>query len=221
MSYERDAVLDDDEAKRIITELYEKGHGMAAYAISQVLGNQLNQDEREDLIQEGFLRMVIYVERLKNKTMGQRLSYMYSAMRSVAIDEGRRRTKNKIFCSMDSDDYTQLPSSELTPEERYMRAAQIEEDRRRLNAVLAKLEPRDLALLIEKYKNGLSDKEIGLKLGIKTGNVRVYMSRARRKAALYYEEVLNEERNGRSGRKPDGKKGPEGLSGISDPSGSV
>ena len=217
MSYKRDDVLDDEEAKRIITELYEKGHGMAAYAIGQVLGNQLSGDEREDLIQEGFLRMVIHVESLRDKTLGQRLSYMYSAMRSVAIDEGRRRTKNKILHSIDSDDYTELPSDELTPEERFMRAAQIEEDRRRLHAVLAKLEARDLSLLIEKYKNGLSDKEIGLKLGIKTGNVRVYMARARRKAAQYYEEVLDEERNGRAGRKTDSKKRPEGLSGISDP----
>ena len=166
MSYKRDDVLDDEEAKRIITELYEKGHGMAAYAIGQVLGNQLSGDEREDLIQEGFLRMVIHVESLRDKTLGQRLSYMYSAMRSVAIDEGRRRTKNKILHSIDSDDYTELPSDELTPEEarRYIAEGQFAP-----GSMLPKVEAavkfaeskpgrKALITLLEKARDGIAGK---------------------------------------------------------------
>ena len=218
MIYGRDEALDDEEAKRIIEELYEVGHGLADYAVSQVLGRQVSRDEREDLIQEGFLRMVLHVEWLKEKTLGQRVSYMFTAMRNVAIDEGRRRSRNKILYSIDSDTYKyiEFPSDEPTPEELFMREAQMEEDKRHLDEVLARLDQRDLMLLIDKYRNGLSDQEIGLRLGIKASNVRVYLSRARRRAALHYKEVLDEERNGRAGRKPNGKKRSKGVSGISD-----
>lgn len=205
-------VLVDAEAKRVIAELYDKGHGLADYAIEQVLGKQLSKGEREDLIQEGFLRLIIRAETLCKKEEDKQLSYMYSVMRNVAIDEGRRRSKKKLLLCLNDNDWLEIPSTDLTPEERCMMEADIAEKRRRLTEVLERLEPRVRALLLEKYKNGLSDSEIGQKLGIKARNVRVYLARARRKAAMYYGDEVNEEkRNRKSKNQSDSRAGAERM----------
>ena len=212
----REEILTDAEANQIITELYDKGHGLAAYAIEQILGMQLTKEELEDLVQDGFLRMVIHVEALRDKSFAERLSYMYSTMRNVAIDEGRRRSKGRLLGSLDSVECLEIPSADLTPEEYFMMAADAAEKKRRLQAILKRLDQRDRDLLIEKYKNGLSDGEIGRKLGIKARNVRVYLARARRKAAIYYgEEVNGEQGNKQSKDVPDSKTGSKRLRGAS------
>ena len=208
----RKDVLVDAEAKRVIAELYDKGHGLADYAIEQVLGKQLSKCEREDLIQEGFVRLIIRAETLCKKDEDKQLSYMYSVMRNVAIDEGRKRSKKKLLLCLNDNDWLEIPSTDLTPEERCMMEADIADKRRRLTAALERLEPRDRALLLEKYKNGLSDSEIGQKLGIKARNVRVYLARARRKAAMYYGDEVNEEKRSRKSKnQSDGRTGAEGM----------
>jgi RNA polymerase sigma-70 factor (ECF subfamily) len=211
----REEILLDEEAQEIITELYETGHGLADFAIEQILGTQLSKMEREDLVQDGFVRMITHVESLRKKSIKEQLSYMYSVMRNVAIDEGRKRSKRKLLMYLDSDDCLELPSTDLTPEELCMMQTDIADKKRRLYAALERLDERDRALLIEKYKNGLSDSEIGLKLGIKARNVRVYLARARRKAAIYYGEQVDEEkRNKQAKDKPDEKDKPDGGEGA-------
>lgn len=66
----------------------------------------------------------------------------------------------------------------------------IVEDEWYLYVALRRLDTREFTLLIEKYQNRLSDKEIGRKMGIKARNVPIYMARARRKVTMYYEEEL-------------------------------
>lgn len=209
----REEILEDDEARRIIEELYDKGHGLADYVIEQILGTQLTREEREDLIQDGFLRMIIHVEKLRNKSEGERISYMYSTMRNVAIDEGRRLTRMKLLGYREERTDVEIVSPNLTPEERYMMEQDVRDKRRRLRIALERLTEQERALLVEKYHNGLSDREIGAKLGIKPRNVRVYMARARRKASIYYGEVLNEERDKQTAHRSGPKTGAEGDGG--------
>lgn len=210
-------MLGETEANQIITELYDKGHGLATLVIEQVLTTQVNKDEREDLIQEGFLRLIIHVEKLRDKCLEERLSYMVAAMRCVAVDEGRRRSKCKIFKSLDdNDDYLEIPSGELTPEERYMMEQDIAEEKRHLMAAMKRLSDREVSLLVEKYKNGRSDAEIGRLLGIKTTNVRVYLARARKKVAIFYGEEANEEQRSKQSKvKPDKQCGSQEIRGVS------
>jgi RNA polymerase sigma factor (sigma-70 family) len=190
MAYERE-VLSDVEVKEMIGELYVRGHGLADQVIEQILGNQISKEEREDLIQEGFVRLIIHVEELKKRSMGGRLSYMRSTMRNLAIDEGRKRTKQKLqgFLDMlDSEECLDLWSKELTPEEQFFRKNDHEDRNQRLEEALSQLAPRDIALLVEKYGKEKSDKEIGEKLGIRPGNVRTYVGRARKKLKKIYKK---------------------------------
>ena len=182
-------ILEDEQAKEIIEELYHKGHNMADRVIEQVLGGQLGREEREDLIQEGFLRMIVHVEALKDRSLGERLSYMCSAMRNIAIDEGRRLTKiRRLGCIelSDSPEYMQALSQELTPEEQYLAKEETMAKCGRLRAALARLSLKEQAVLTAKYILGMNDREIGQELGIGSRSVSVYLTRARKKAALYY-----------------------------------
>ena len=188
MRYER-KILDDEEAKRIITELYDKGHNMADRTIEEILGPQVSREEREDPLQEGILRMIIHVETLKRRNLSERLSYMNSAMRNLAIDEGRRLTKCRLLGltnSMDGGEYQELSSDILTPEEYFFWKETQKETNENLKKALTGLDPRDRALLLEKYGNERSDKEIGELLGIRPRNVRTYLHRARKRLAALY-----------------------------------
>lgn len=122
MLYRR-KLLHGDDAEQIITELYEQGHNLADMLIEQILGTQLSRDEREDLIQEGFLRLITHVEDLSERSLSGRLSYMSSTMRNLAIDEGRRRTKQRLMGLLDMiDDEScrEISSNELSPEEHFL-----------------------------------------------------------------------------------------------------
>lgn len=198
-------ILADEEAKRIILTLYETGHEVARRVIGRILGTQLSADEKEDLIQEGFLRLVLHVERLKGRTHKEQIAYMAKIMRTVAIDEARRRIQARRLVSLEEIDYTELESVELTPEELLMFREDKEEKLASIRAALDRLPERDRRLLIEKYQNGRSDAEIGNMLDIKPRNVRIYLARARHKISIYYGEEVDEQRKAkqRKNRRPN------------------
>ena len=52
-----EGILTDEEAKRIIMALYDRGYGLAVYMIERILGTKLALEVRDDLVQEGFLKM--------------------------------------------------------------------------------------------------------------------------------------------------------------------
>lgn len=213
--------LEDEEARNVIEELYQSGHGLADYVIEQILGSQLCREEREDLIQEGFLRLTVHVDKLKKETLSGRLRYMYSTMRNVAIDEGRRRSKERLVSRAEWLDRVEPPSTSLTPEQMCMMQQDIADKNRRLRLAMERLTEQERFLLVGKYLNGLSDREIGAKLGIKPRNVRIYVSRARVKAAMYYGEVLNEEQQAEQARNESSAgEGNDGIHPIA-PSGNA
>lgn len=184
-------ILGDREAEQIITELYEKGHNMADRTIEEILGTQLSREEREDLLQEGMLRMIIHVEDLKKRNLAERLSYMNSAIRNLAIDEGRRLTKCRLLGLLDDSDEEgcgELSSDIQTPEEYFLEKETRRENAERLQRELLRLDLRDQVLLMEKYANERSNREIGELLGIRTENVRTYLHRARKRLAAFYGE---------------------------------
>ena len=53
----RDEILRDEEAKVLVGELYRKYHGTASGIIRNVLGEQINKEDKEDIIQESFVRL--------------------------------------------------------------------------------------------------------------------------------------------------------------------
>lgn len=100
-----DGMLSNDQAKQIIMDLYRKGHGRAFYTIERILGNQLTKDEIEDLVQEGFVRLLIHVDRLRRIDTELQMRYLTSTMRNVAIDEGRRLNQKRMTEDPDDENF--------------------------------------------------------------------------------------------------------------------
>lgn len=203
MRYDGDYILADDEAKEIILSIYTKGYGLAAYMLERMIGTWLTPQIREDLIQDAFLRLIPYVEKLRPLSEGEQLAYMVKCVRTVAWEEGRRRAKTCNVGSLDAPDCPDIESPNLDPEQLYMMQEDITERTLNMKAAFARLSEKDQRLLIEKYQNGRSDAEIGALMGIKTRNVRVYIARARHRAAIYY----GEEVDGRKKRKQSNATG--------------
>jgi len=169
-----------------------EGHNLADRVIEQVLGDQMNRDDREDLIQDGFIRLLEHPDKLTDCTRGQLISYMCKTMQNCALDEGRRMSRERaLFCDEDIQSIEQ-EAGELTPEERYLEYEYGRERLRILERVKAQLNERERRLLIEKYENGLSDERIGALLDIPAAHVRVYVGRARKKAAACWEKLRKE-----------------------------
>ena len=190
MWYGRD-VLEDEEAYNIIMELYTTKYHEAAREIERCLGSQIGWDEKYDLVQEGFIRLIRHVETLKNRNLNGRVNYMKRTMKNLAIDEGRRRAKYRMLGlpdALDGETWGELASDMLTPEEEIVMDEEQREISRCLNVALGKLGERDHQLLMEKYANGLSEKAIANKMGIPESHVGTYLFRARSRMRKYYEE---------------------------------
>ncbi len=186
----------DEEANELLTMLYKKGHNLADYIVEQILGEQIGRDEREDLVQDGFLRLIRNVEKLKLLCLEEQLSYMCKAMQSVAFDQARKLSQKRIQGPPNERTFPGQAAGGLSPEEQYIKKERDSDVVRCLNRALLRLTVRDRALLTLKYRDQHSDREIGEQLGIKRVYVRVYMARARKRlAAFYLEETSRTDKN--------------------------
>lgn len=190
----------DEEARELLTLLYKKGHNLADYIIEQILGEQIGRDEREDLIHDGFVRLIRHARTLKNMGMEERMSYLHKAMRSVALDYARKLSQKKTQGVADENDIFGGRTGGLTPEELYLKKERAQDVSGYLYEALSRLTPRDCELLVEKYRDKRSDREIGARLGIRTEQVRVYIARARKRLAAFYREEEARQDPGRQAR---------------------
>ena len=193
----RDEILREQEAKEIVGELYRKYHGTADGIIESILGLQIDKADREDLIQEGFIKILNHAEGLVGRSEGEQFSYMCSSIRHLAIDTGRKLSRQKQVSITEILDCELLAAMNIygvSPEDQYVTEEEWSEMSELLRNALKKLTHRDYTLIMERYVNELTDREISRKLGIKEAFVRVYAERACKRAAHHYKEEVDKER---------------------------
>ena len=181
----------------MIGELYQKYHGTAAGIIRNVLGEQINKEDKEDIIQESFVRLLYHAEDLVNRSGGEQYSYLCNCIRFVSIDVGRRLSRRKeisITEVLDCELLAALNIYGFSPEEQYVTEEEWNVLSEILRNALSKLTRQDYELIMERYYHELSDREIGHKLGIKESFVRVYADRARKRAAVHCREEIEKEK---------------------------
>lgn len=184
-------ILDSSREVEVLRKLYERGHLMADFIVEQIFGPEMSCEGREEVIRMAFGRLAGRVEMLETLTPDKRMRYLCTAVRDAALEEGRRRLQRELAYGGNR----RIPGKKVTggrmlPGVSDMVERHIVEDEWYLYVALRRLDTREFTLLIEKYQNRLSDKEIGRKMGIKARNVPIYMARARRKVTMYYEEEL-------------------------------
>lgn len=190
----QERVLVDGKEKQLLTQLYQRGHLLADFVAEQLFGPLMELEDREEVIRAAFGALASRVEELENLTMEEQMKRMCIAVRDAALAENRRRLRRDLTRGRKqrSPEKRKVSRGRMMPGVSEM-VEGVVRDEWYLYVALRRMETREFTLLIEKYQNRLSDREIGEKMGIKTRNVRVYMARARRKVTMYYQE---EEANG-------------------------
>jgi RNA polymerase sigma-70 factor, ECF subfamily len=142
----------------------------------------------DDLLQETYYRFIRSGARLENDA--HRRHYLFRIATNLVRDGHRR---SKVTPEPLDDDTTTLACG-------HDEAGRAER-RHGVRAALARLKPRERALLWLAYAEGSSHREIAETLGVQTSGVRVLLFRARRRlAALLGATAPKAEEEGRHGR---------------------
>ncbi len=168
------------EERRFLQELFTR-HAGILYKTALDLG-LTQKDQRDDAVHEALLRLPAHLGTLRSMSERARAAYLASVLRSVVLDRrDRESVERRHIAPIDDDALESLPDAqniEAEFVEREMRA----ERAKRLWEALAALSDDDRALLIAKYVDGRSDRELAAALGISPESIPKKLTRAKRRA---------------------------------------
>jgi len=155
----------DEEAFRAF---YDRTARLLWAYLSRTTGSPATAD---DLLQESYYRFLR--ARVAHESEAHRRHYLFRIATNLVRDRHRRRLAAPEY-SIDPRDCGEL-ASPLDPH--------APEQRADLLRAMARLKPRERAMLWLAYAQGSTHREIGDALGLKTGSVKLLLHRARRKMA--------------------------------------
>lgn len=145
-------MLENDEDKNLLIEIYDKN----AKALNLVAReNLINRENTDDCIQETFLELIKSFENFKCVPEKSRKAYLLTICRRTAY-----KMNNKDYGAIPSDD-SDIDSFACQPEPDFS-----DFDRVHLAITLNKIDLKYREPLIMKYADGYTSKEIAEKLGI-------------------------------------------------------
>lgn len=127
----------------------------------------------DDLLQETYYRFLRVRARCEGES--HRRAYLFRIATNLVRDR-RRRTKHYVLAELPRADDEALESPNLD-------LAELSARRTDLHRAMAKLRPRDRALLWLAYAQGHAHVEIAETLGVKPGSIKLLLFRARRRLA--------------------------------------
>jgi RNA polymerase sigma-70 factor (ECF subfamily) len=125
-------------------------------------------DQADDLLQEAYYRFLR--ARVELDDDAHRRNYLFRIATNLVRDGLRRKTVRGIITN---DDAAELPG-DVTLARRTEKSADV-------RGALARLRPRDRALLWLAYAQGSTHQEIGEVLGLRTGSIKPLLFRARQR----------------------------------------
>ena len=161
---ERDVVLGmDEDAFRVF---YERTSRPVWAYLARLTGSST---EADDLLQEAYFRLIR--ARADFETELHRRQYLFRIATNLVLDLRRRRlTRPEVELAADADGLPGEGSEARRLEQRaFVRGA------------MARIRPRERALLWLAYAEGASHGEIGAVLGLKPASIRSMLFRARRR----------------------------------------
>jgi RNA polymerase sigma-70 factor (ECF subfamily) len=169
---QRDRALGDDAAfvmdEEAFRDFYDRSaRGLWAY-LARVSGDRQLAD---DLLQETYYRFLRASARYESEA--HRRNSLYRIATNLARDARRRRI-TRGFGNVTGDEIERIPSGHdgVAPERR----AEFEQ-------AMARLNPRERAMLWLAYAEGASHRDIAAILGLRTASLKAMLFRARRKVA--------------------------------------
>lgn len=154
--------------QRYSTKVYAK-------CISMLKNEFLAKDATQEIFTKVFLKLSTFGERAKFST------WLYSITYNYCIDYIRKQKKNMELFSEETENLPDIPEDVEDGELLEMEVG-------RLRVILEKVPPGDKAILLMKYQDDLSIKEISAAIGKTESAVKMQIKRAKTKAQIAYKE---------------------------------
>jgi RNA polymerase sigma factor (sigma-70 family) len=159
--------------KRYAGKIYSK-------CLSLLKDETLAQDATQEIFMKIFTNLSRFKERSKFST------WVYSITYNYCIDFLRRRKKMKAIFSDEMEKAPDIPDQEISDK------VLLELEIKKLKQVLDNIPPGDQAILLMKYQDQMSIKEIAEVFDITESAVKMRLKRAKAKAQGINNELFNE-----------------------------
>ena len=161
----------DSDAFRLLVERHSRALFKLGYRMTG------NEQDAEDVVQEAFLKAYRSLDQFEDRA--QVGSWLYRIAANCAFDVLRKRQRRDSRQESLDEENAPEPHSEGPGPERLAIGGDV---RRRLEAALETMSPRERAAFVLRHFEGRSVKEIEVALGIDTTSVKQSVCRAVRKA---------------------------------------
>ena len=178
------SALEKDIEREFIEDIYKKYYSVMFKKAFSLLNNA---EDSEELVQDVFTNLINRADSVMAVEPKKLPAYLISAVKFGAYGRFRKKLKYPMT-DFEDFDIELLSSESAIPEDIIIKNETVAE----LYSALEKIPERYKNLLEFKYILGLSDSQIGSKLGITESAVRSGLTRARRKA---YSVMKEEEKN--------------------------
>lgn len=172
--------IENTDDQTFMCHLYEEYEQLMFWAAAKYLNNI---EDRKDAVQDAIVALIKNLETIKKLADSYLRTYIVYTVESRAINLVKRRNlEMRLFDDLDS-----VPAGTSVDmiEDSLLQMAM----KHTISDIWSKLSTQDKILLESKYVLGYNDSEIGEMLGCKASSVRMYLTRARRKAMELISEV--------------------------------
>ena len=165
------SLLEEDQDKSKFETLYLTYRQMMFRTANSILHDpQL----AEDAVQQAFLRILGHMDKITSAECPQTKSFVVIIVRNIAINLYNSRRRHAVLSLDELEDWT---PGDLSP----AGAVEAQDDYERLAGLIASLPESYRGVLMLKYDNGYSTKEIAQMLELSEENVKKRIQRARTK----------------------------------------
>lgn len=173
-------VIENADDQTFICRLYEEYEQLMFWTAAKYLNNI---EDRKDAVQDVIIALIRNLETIKRLKDSYLRTYIVYTVESRSINLVKRKNiELRLFDDLDS---VPVGTSVDMIEDSLLQMTM----RHTISDIWTKLSTQDKILLESKYILGYNDNEIGEMLGCKASSVRMYLTRARRKAMELILEV--------------------------------
>ena len=155
-------MIDTPEDRSKFEIIYHKYGALMFYIANKILHNQ---EDAEDAVQQAFIKIAENIDKISEPVCPKTHSYIVTIIESKAIDLYRHNQRKKTVEFMDATAGLSFPEPETSS----------------LAECIKQLPPRYREVILLKYYQGMSTKEIAAQLDISTENASKLDQRAKKK----------------------------------------
>ena len=159
------AAIETDADKSKFEILYTEYRALMFYVANQILNN--DQDS-EDAVHQAFEKIIEIIDKIEVSKCPKTKSLVVTIVERKAIDLYRMQ-KRRVVLPLDEENANLYSTSQI----------EVVPDKVSIAQAIAALSPKYRELLLLKYDNGYSDREIAQMLSITIDNVRKTIQRAK------------------------------------------